>query len=432
MTLSLYQKYSNPAPRYTYTPTTKFWNSHDLERPIDWSKNKQAVDIYIHLPFCPKLCTFCGCNIKITSNLDEIASYIQSLIDHWTRIQQDASDKLLINSIHFGGGTPNHVPTNLLNKLIHAIINQSSQSSQFYMTTEADPRLQIDEFLSLLRNYNLKRISFGVQDTNEKVLLNVNRPQSFIEIEKNINKAAKNAEVSLDMIYGLPFQDVKGITKSLTDITRLEIKGISFYPLAQVPWQQKSQSSYGQFYNMPIDQKVLLFYEGRKILEEKDFIHLGFGHFVKDNSALYHSFQKNQLKRTPMGYTHLRSKNLLPLGVSSIGYFNDLLIQNHRILADYQNDLNYKAPQLILRHHLQSKTQQRLMTLFEKISTQSLIEISTYRDFFKDEEIISELDVYQKEKLIQINQNELIITELGRDFLKNLCTTFNKADEALR
>lgn len=421
-------KYSQPGGRYTYAPGVGQWeNNSDILSNEMWAQSddpNQGIDLYIHLPFCPRLCTFCGCNIKITSDISEIEHYTKALLAQWQMYRSFLPQNIRLNSIYLGGGTPNYLSGELLELLLGTITASVETTESFHTTIEADPRISLNQNRQTLKDYRLKRINFGIQDLNPEVLSNVNRPQELKQIFDEIESLAKDFDIYADMIYGLPLQTPQELATSFQELLKLPLAGVAFYPLAPVPWQSKTQQAFGQYHPPSQEHKVELYLHGDQKLKENNYELLGFGHYVKKPGQLFEAFESGQLKRTPMGYTHSKSSQLIALGVSGIGYAGDTIYQNQRVLERYLHGITNQKELPIYRHHRQSPEQKYLQQIYHQISTQKIVDLGeSYRT---SDLMTSQMQELESDQIISI-KDEHQITIKDRYFLKNICQRLSTA-----
>ena len=219
---SLIKKYNVPGPRYTSYPTVPFWNEEnfteqqwisDLKETFKVSNQTDGISLYIHLPFCESLCTFCGCNKRITKRHEVESPYIQAVIKEWRMYCNLFSRKPNIKEIHLGGGTPTFFSTENLTLLINGIFETANKAENYIFSFEGHPNNTTKEHLQTLYNLGFKRVSFGVQDYSPKVQEAIHRIQSFHNVSK-VTLLAKEIgypSIGHDLIYGLPFQTLADV-----------------------------------------------------------------------------------------------------------------------------------------------------------------------------------------------------------------------------
>lgn len=415
---SLLNKYFGSGGRYTYYPPISSWENS--LQSTDWishlkTSNPEKLNLYIHIPFCGQLCSFCGCNMKVRNNFSEVDTYLDKLeveISTYRKVLPDAK----VESLYLGGGTPNILSPDQLTRLMSFL---PEKTENFEGTLEADPRLLFSQQTTTLKSLGFSKISFGVQDLTPSVLQNVGRTQTYEQV-KNAVLMAKEAgieQVFVDMIYGLPFQTEENLKDSFINLLELPIDGVTYYPLAKVPWQEKTQSAFGNFESVEGEEKVRLYMIGREALVEKDFFHLGFGHFVSKNSKSYKDFKNNKLKRTPMGVSSHFSNNLLGLGVSSISRINGMLVQNERVLEKYYYLLD-KSQNAFFRSHKQNELQKETETFYLETFQNNSLEL-----FCQNQD--QNLDSLVQDEILSLTDGSLKLSEFSREFFKTIFQNFD-------
>ena len=414
--LELLNIYNRPGGRYTYYPMIAQWKNNlnifqwwdSLEKHYD---PNLGIDLYLHIPFCESLCTFCGCNIRVTKNHDEVKNYITALKTEWQLYQKVFGTSPKINSLYLGGGSPNYLTPSELTEILEFF--QFDQDS--FLSIELDSRKTSVEFLSVLKEFNFKWLSFGIQDTNSEVLRNVNRDSPLDELKKiiTLTRQMKFAHINLDFIYGLTFQTPDSLKKTFEDFFLLKPDSLALYPFARVPWQNNSQQVSGVFKdNTPEEIHQLYITADGEVLKTGEYHFLGMGHYAHQDSLLYTAKQNQSLRRNIMGFTPSKKSSLLiGLGVSSISSSPDGMIQNEKILEKYQFELiKDRAP--LFKSHLKTNDEQELSAIFEKIICQGSFKKTIGNESF---------EIYKNEGFFIVKDDQVTVTELGRYFLKNIC-----------
>lgn len=271
--MDLVSKYNIQAPRYTSYPTVPYWDNNLNEAKwIEHIKNAfikynaDGISLYIHLPYCESLCTYCACNTRITVNHKVELPYIESLIKEWQLYLHQFEGKPLIKEIHLGGGTPTFFSPENLSFLLKTILDTVNIASDYDFSFEGHPSNTTKEHLQALYNLGFKRVSFGIQDFDEKVQDTINRYQTFEEVKKVMDDARElgYTSINVDLVYGLPYQTIESIKDTITKIITLKPERIAFYSYAHVPWLKPGQRKYTDK-DLPLDSyKRSLYEEGKK------------------------------------------------------------------------------------------------------------------------------------------------------------------------
>ncbi|HSM64606.1 MAG TPA: radical SAM protein, partial [Gillisia sp.] len=247
MSSNLISKYNVAGPRYTSYPTVPYCDNkkfslkswkETLIRSYKESNASEGISIYIHLPFCESLCTFCGCNKRITKNHSVEIPYLESVIKEWEMYCDLLSERPVIKELHLGGGTPTFFSIENLNLLLDGIFRVATKAEDAELSFEGHPNNTTKEHLSLFSELGFQRVSYGIQDYNEKVQKSIHRIQPFENVKKVTQEARKTgfSSVGHDIIFGLPFQTKEHIIYTIERTKELLPDRIAFYSYAHVPW----------------------------------------------------------------------------------------------------------------------------------------------------------------------------------------------------
>lgn len=427
--MDLVSKYNVPAPRYTSYPTVPYWdNNLEESKWIQHIKesfianNKDGISLYIHLPFCESLCTYCACNTRITINHQVEKVYIKALLQEWDLYLNQFNEKPNIKEIHLGGGTPTFFSPDNLHFLISSILKTAKISNDYDFSFEGHPGNTTIAHLQLLFDLGFKRVSFGVQDFDEKVQDTINRYQTFEEV-KNVMEAARKigyTSINIDLVYGLPFQTLESVKSTVEQIVTLKPERIAFYSYAHVPWLKPGQRKYTDK-DLPIDSYKRNLYElGKNLLLKAQYVDIGMDHFSLPHDNLFKAFENGQLHRNFMGYTTNKTKLLIGLGSSSISDTWNSFSQNIKTVEEYQQCVN-KGRFPISKGHLLTDEdlliRQHILNLMCKYETS----FNTLPDQALLNRIKSRLQELIKDRLISVEDNKLVLSSLGKLFLRNIC-----------
>lgn len=437
MSSSLFQKYNVAGPRYTSYPTVPYWEentfSYDqwktsVQKSFTESNENEGISLYIHLPFCESLCTFCGCHKHITKRHELEEPYIDNLLNEWNLYLKILPDAPIIKEIHLGGGTPTFFSPKHLQKLIEGIFVKAKKSSKFEFSFEGHPNNTTYEHLETLSQLGFDRVSFGVQDYSPKVQKAIHRIQPFENVE-NVTQWARQlgyTSVSHDLVFGLPFQTEKDMLFTIEKTNLLRPDRISFYSYAHVPWiKGTGQRGFDENDLPSADQKRRLYELGKQQLLDNGYVEIGMDHFALPSDTMYNSFINNNLHRNFMGYTASKTQLMIGLGISSISDSWYGFAQNVKSIKEYYEILEQnKIPvyrghilnqeDLIIRKHILN-LMCHFATSWENIKMQ----------FAEIQEVINKLSEMEKDNLIKISKNHIEITDQGKPFVRNVCMAFD-------
>ena len=312
---NLISKYNVAAPRYTSYPTVPYWDAippttdqwlKSVKFSFDSSNDKDGISIYIHLPFCERLCTYCACNTRITVNHAVELPYLKSILKEWSMYQAVFIDKPRIKEIHLGGGTPTFFSSGNLKLLIEGILSNSEVCDDAEFSFEAHPDNTESSHLQILYNLGFRRVSFGIQDFDPKVQDVINRFQSYEQVHNIVESARKigYTSINFDLIYGLPMQTRATIIDTINKVKLLKPDRIAFYSYAHVPWLKPGQRKFTEL-DLPVDAEKRKLYEiGKEMFNEAGYVEIGMDHFALKTDSLYKASQSGKLHRNFMGYTH--------------------------------------------------------------------------------------------------------------------------------
>jgi oxygen-independent coproporphyrinogen III oxidase len=408
---NLLLNFHSPGRRYSYYPSLPKWESSLNREEILASISSTKVDLYIHIPFCENLCTFCGCNIKVTKDRDQYSSYIDKVIKEWNFYKSHIPN-LELSSIYLGGGTPTVLNKEELTTLLSSILDGTKKTSNFLGTVETDPRLPQKEQLVTLSNFGFNSISMGIQDFDEKTLHNVNRVQTPEDVKRTLNDAIEAGfkETSVDLIYGLPFQTKESFKRTVEEVIKLSPTRVCNYPLAKVPWQKGPQDAFGKYEPLSVEEMFDLYLDADELLQSNGYKLLGMGHYSKNKVPHF---------RNIMGYTTSPTEQLLGLGVSGISNFNGVLFQNEKILDKYLIGDNH-----IRISHRKTNLEAKLEEVFLDITCRYRFSIEEVVSLGKNGDVfLKSLKYMENNDLIELNEDTCTIKGPGKHFLRTICQT---------
>lgn len=433
---SLIDKYNIPGPRYTSYPTVPFWDEagfskekweQSVIRSFNESNDSEGISIYIHLPFCEALCTFCACHKRITKRHSVETPYIETLLKEWELYLKLFDKKPKIKELHLGGGTPTFFSPKNLEILLKGIFNQAEIAENPEFSFEGHPNNTTKEHLQTLYDLGFRRCSFGVQDYDLKVQKAINRIQPFDNV-KNVTEWAREIgyeSISHDLVFGLPFQHWDSMENTIRKTMELKPDRLAFYSYAHVPWiKGVGQRGFDENDLPSGEEKRKLYENGKKLLEELGYKEVGMDHFSLESDELYKSMISGKIHRNFMGYSSSKTQLMIGLGMSAISDSWYAFAQNEKSVEDYQTRVeNGQIP--VFRGHILNEEdliiRQHILNLMCKLET-SWNENSYLPEI---QDAIEKLKEMEADGLVELQENSIKITEKGRAFTRNVAMTFD-------
>ncbi len=432
----LVQKYNVPGPRYTSYPTVPYWDVDSFSGK-QWNttvlrafteSQDEGISIYIHLPFCESMCTFCGCHKRITKRHDVELPYIQAILKEWELYHALLGAKPLIKELHLGGGTPTFFSPENLRTLIEGILRFGKKATDMEFSFEGHPNNTTKGHLQALYDVGFRRVCYGVQDYNLSVQRAINRVQPFENV-KNVTEWAREigfTSVGHDIIYGLPFQDTDHVKETIIKTNALKPDRIAFYSYAHVPWLKgNGQRGFKDSDLPPTEVKKAQYELGKRMLGEFGYKDVGMDHFALPTDSLYKALVNGTLHRNFMGYTPFKTKLMIGLGASSISDSWYGFAQNVKNVEEYEN-LVSQGVIPIFRGHILNKEDQimrkHILNIMCQFKTDWNEEEEAIVDFRK---IVDNLSELQTDGLVVIDDRSIEVTEKGRPFVRNISMAFD-------
>lgn len=434
---SLVQKYNVPGPRYTSYPTVPYWNPNSFSgknwescvvRSFTESNASEGISLYIHLPFCESLCTFCGCHKRITKRHEVETPYIQSVLKEWKLYCDLFSDRPRIKELHLGGGTPTFFSPEHLQLLINGIFEKADRAEDYEFSFEGHPNNTTREHLQALYDVGFRRVSYGVQDYNQKVQKAIHRIQPFENVKRATEVARDIGYTSVghDIIFGLPHQTLKHVEETIAKTKQLMPDRIAFYSYAHVPWLKgNGQRGYNDEDVPKGEEKRRQYEEGKKLLASAGYEEIGMDHFALPSDSMYTSMRTGRLHRNFMGYTASRTKLMVGLGASSISDSWYGFSQNAKSIEEYTQLVENDCIPIYRGHILTEEDQivrRHILNLMCQLQTSWADGDMYFHDLPR---IIEGLYEMESDGLLKIGEHDLKITEKGRPFVRNICMAFD-------
>ena len=434
---SKFLKYSKPGPRYTSYPTAlEFSDSYGYDEYIQKMQAQDStrpISLYFHLPFCRNACYFCGCNVVFTSKEDKMLRYMEYLKKELEILSSHLDCNRQVIQMHFGGGTPTFFTAEQLQLIIE---NIKSYFPNFIkdaeISCEIDPR-HIDEAqMKVMHEAGFNRVSFGIQDFNEKVQIAVHRVQPYEITKKAMDLARKYHMVSVntDLIYGLPYQTLETFKETLSLALTLQPDRFAVFNYAHVPWLKKTMRKIDET-TLPLpDEKLAIMQYTIDFLTSNGYRMIGMDHFAKPEDELFKAIKKGELHRNFQGYTTKGGADLIGVGLTSIGEGVDSYNQNFKDMPSYEEAIDSGKLPFERGVVLNEDDLIRQFVIMELMSNfkldikrfNKLFDID-FKVYFKD--AIEALKPFAKEELLTMNEDSIECSETGTLLIRNIAMPFD-------
>ncbi|MCW8820827.1 MAG: oxygen-independent coproporphyrinogen III oxidase [Sulfurovum sp.] len=430
-----FSKYSKPGPRYTSYPTAlEFNDDFKYDDYIHYLENsKEKLSLYVHLPFCRSACYFCGCNVVFTSKEEKLSAYIDYLKKEVDLLAEHIDTSREVIQFHFGGGTPTYYKAFELDEIVTYIKSKfPNWSKEAEISCEIDPRYFNENQMKVFQKHGFNRISFGVQDLDDKVQKEIHRVQPLELTQKAVDLARKYGinSINTDFIYGLPYQTLETFKTTLELSTQLNPDRVAVFNYAHVPWLMKTQRKFDETTLPTPDVKLKIFQYTIDFFESNGYKMVGMDHFAKPEDELFAAIEKGELHRNFQGYTTKGGANLVGIGLTSIGEGERYYAQNTKDMKVYEAALDAgKLPfergvNLSDDDFLRKAVIMELMANFSidmnRVEEEHAIDFKTY---FAD--ALEALEEFVDAGLVAINDDKISVSTTGTLLIRNIAMPFD-------
>jgi oxygen-independent coproporphyrinogen-3 oxidase len=434
---ALLEKYSKPGPRYTSYPTAPYF--HTGFREADWVEEVQTsqdpargLSLYVHIPFCDTLCYYCGCNMVATGDYSKATTYLGFLEQELDRIAALTDPRRQVRQLHWGGGTPTFLRPDDIRRLLDLIRARFNIAADAEMGCETDPRELTREHLVALRDAGFNRLSIGVQDLDEQVQKAVNRvqPEELIRRVYGWARELGFSSINMDLIVGLPHQTLESFAHTLDRVLPWAPDRFAIFAYAHVPWMKKHQKLIAESelpsFAARLDLQQLI----HERLGAAGYLNVGMDHYARPEDEMIAAQRSKTLWRNFQGYTTHKDCDIHAFGASSISQTQNCYMQNEKNLKKYQ-ELVGKGGLAVERGLKLTRDDQvrrdaitRVMCDLELdkagFSAEWNIDFDAYFA-----EALADLPPLAADGLIELHPGRVVVTDLGRMFLRNIAMCFD-------
>ncbi|HFC6390408.1 TPA: oxygen-independent coproporphyrinogen III oxidase [Neisseria lactamica] len=426
-------------PRYTSYPTADRFHGGFREKEYLEALHSRGADasnkplsLYIHIPFCNTICYYCGCNKIITKDKGRADAYIEYLEKEMKLLAPHLGGRHQLAQLHFGGGTPTFLSDNQLERVFEMIRKYFQLIPDGEYSIEIDPRKVSRETVLKLGRLGFNRMSVGIQDFDPKVQAAVNRIQSYEETKEVIDAAREAGfkSVSVDLIYGLPYQTSESIKTTIDTVLSLDPDRLALYHYAHLPHVFKPQRRIDTAAVPGSEEKLDMLQYCVQTLTERGYVFIGMDHFAKPDDELSVALEKGLLQRNFQGYSTYADCDLVAIGVSSIGKIGNTYSQNERDIDAYYAAIDEgRLP--VMRGYQLNQDDILRRNIIQDLMCRFALDYRIYEDisgtpfdrYFKDE--LADLEKLADLGLVSLNKQGLTVTPKGRFLIRNIAMVFD-------
>jgi oxygen-independent coproporphyrinogen-3 oxidase len=433
----LIQHYDRPGPRYTGYPMPPAWRDDFPEEELlaglkVANASKEPLSFYAHLPFCRRRCAYCGCNVVISPRYDPVAKFMESLekeLDLWA---SHLPDRRGVIQMHWGGGTPTYLNVPDLEKVFRMITDRFPHLPGAEVSLEADPTFLREDQLPALRAMGFNRVSFGVQDLDEEVQALITRGQTWEQTLAAVKQArAVGFEgINLDLVYGLPGQNLERFTRTLDEVIALQPNRLAVYGFAYLPKMMPFQRSIPEE-TLPLpDLKLSLLLLASEKLEKAGYVPVGMDHFAHPDDSLAKAVKDGSIIRNFMGYAVQGGPDMVSVGPSAISDVGFVYHQNDKVLSKWEKAVDSGHFAMHKGHTCAGEDRMRRWVIHQVMGRFELRWDDLKAKWGVDgptlfKEAIEELQAEVPWGTVELRPEGIFVTELGRRFVRNLAMPFD-------
>ncbi|RSC38259.1 oxygen-independent coproporphyrinogen III oxidase [Agrobacterium sp. FDAARGOS_525] len=435
MNIDLLHKYSGAVPRYTSYPTAPhFHEGIDNTTYRGWLGalgHRNRLSLYVHIPYCDRLCWFCACHTKHTLKYEPIAIYLEALKQEIAAVGALVSPDAVVSAVHFGGGSPTMLDPQDMQDLMDCLRRHFTFGLAPEISVEMDPNDLDDSRYDALAAIGMSRASLGVQDFDDKVQKTINRIQSFEQTKSVVDvvRARGVHSVNCDILYGLPFQTCETLKRTVDQIVSLAPDRIALFGYAHVPWMKKHQSLIPEHALPDVAERYRQMTMAGEMLRQAGYSQIGIDHFARPTDTLSQAAEAGALRRNFQGYTTDTADALIGLGASSIGRLPQGYVQNMVATGEYQRMVGegglaaVKGIELSQDDHLRSHVIERLMCDFSIDLSDLQHRFGKVSHSVRDQ--AQQFAAGDRDGLVRLDADIFAVTEVGRPFVRNIAAIFD-------
>ena len=436
------KKYNKSGPRYTSYPPATFFTSEyknfDLKNSVILSNNEdpQNISVYIHIPFCPQLCHFCGCTTETGFTKPFLHSYVDAIIKEIKLVAKDINPSRKLTQVHWGGGTPNAIAYNHIEKITNAIKESFTFTDNYEMAIECSPAYFEFKHIELLKKFGFNRISVGIQDFRQDVLDAINRKGPKLPIEDIIKKIKEEGftGTNIDLVYGLPLQTVESFNDTIDKAIALDTDRIVTFSYAHVPSVIERQKVLEKIGFPSLEDKAKMYQNAYDKFTEAGYVAIGMDHFAKPHDEFAIALENKNLHRNFQGYcTRATTGQVYGFGASSISQLHSAYSQNEKNAAKYIKRIE-KDGLAVIRGYQMTDRDKIVRQMINEVMCNYYVDVNvvakefgiTTKNVYEAVDFsIDKFEEFIKDRLMNIEGDEIKVNEMGRLVIRNIAMKFD-------
>jgi len=403
----------------------RWWQA--VRQTFEETNARQGISLYLHLPFCESLCTYCACHTRITRNHAVELPYAEAILKEWEMYRSRWADTPYLRELHLGGGTPTFYSPPHLQWMLEGLLKGVRLHPDYEFSFEGHPNNTTAAHLQTLYDLGFRQVSYGIQDFDERVQRAVHRRQPYENVRRATDEARQvgYSSVNYDLVYGLPFQTRESMHATLEKVIQLRPDRIAFYSYAHVPWMRPGQRSFTEADLPDSEIKRALYEMGLEAFTRAGYADVGMDHFALPGDGLFDAARRGTLHRNFMGYTTCQTDLLVGLGTSAISDAKGAYLQNLKSVEAYTQSLHEgKLP--ILKGHFLTKEDQMIRQAILDLVCRGRLNWDLPLLGTLDQQAMQDWRQMAQEGLLEMDECGLTVTPLGQAFIRNMAMVLDK------
>ncbi len=426
---------TSTVPRYTSYPTAPhFKTGFSPDRYRQWLvslDHNEPLSIYLHVPYCRQLCWYCGCNMKLATRYAPVSAYVESLLAEIELVSSHLPGRMRVSHLHWGGGTPTALEPDDLERVMADLRTRFTFTADAELAIESDPRTLTDEMIERIGALGFTRASFGVQEFDPKVQAAINRIQPPAMVRKAVDglRRVGVAGINFDLIYGLPHQTVKALTRTVETCIEMKADRIALFGYAHVPWMAKKQRMIDEAALPGPAERAAQAEAAARAFVNAGYQPIGFDHFARPDDTLTAAARRGELHRNFQGYTTDTAQTMIAFGATAIGRTPFGYVQNIPETGAWARSVQAGVLP-IAKGHCLDKTDKLRAHVIERLMCDGTVDVSNAAQMFAvpSKSLISDLESLRplaSDGIVELKETTVRMTDKGMPLVRLAAAAFD-------